>query len=157
VVTETVECGAAAPADLTWLLHRCAQRLRTALDGVTRSHGLVGLRDWIVLSALHAEPGRTQLAVGHALGLDKTTLMSVLDRLEREGLVVRTLDPADRRARIPALTDAGREVQARVTQARDCTQAALLQGFSDDEQQVLRELLTRLADCSADPAVGSCI
>ena len=32
------------------------------------------MRDWIVLAALTAEPRRTQLALAHDLGLDKTTL-----------------------------------------------------------------------------------
>src|ERR1700689_2249094 len=94
----------AQPADLTWLLHRAAQRMRVALDQVARAQGLSGVRDWIVLSALIAGPGGTQLALGHALGLDKTTLTSLLDRLETDGLVVRSLDPHDRRARIPEVT-----------------------------------------------------
>jgi MarR family transcriptional regulator, organic hydroperoxide resistance regulator len=148
------------PADLTWLLHRAAQRMRAALDQVAKARGLSGVRDWIVLSALIAEPGRTQLAVGHALGLDKTTLTSLLDRLETDGLIVRSLDPHDRRARIPEITTAGRRIQARVTQARDHAEAELLQAFSAQEQCLLRDLLTRLAasqsgDCL--PAGGSCI
>src|SRR3984885_6464355 len=73
------------PTDLTWLLHRAAQRMRAALDQVASAQGLAGVRDWIVLSALIAQPGRTQLALGHALGLDKTTLTSLLDRLETGG------------------------------------------------------------------------
>ena len=85
------------PADLTWLLHRAAQRMRTALDQVAQASGLAGVRDWIVLAALTAEPGRTQLALAHDLGLDKTTLTSLLDRLEAGGLVVRSVDPHDRR------------------------------------------------------------
>ena len=103
------------PADLTWLLHRAAQRMRAALDLVAIAHGLAGVRDWIVLSALIAQPGRTQLALGHALGLDKTTLTSLLDRLETGGLIIRSLDPHDGRARIPQVTTAGRRTQARIT------------------------------------------
>jgi MarR family transcriptional regulator, organic hydroperoxide resistance regulator len=68
---------------------------------VARAEGLVGVRDWIVLSAVMAQPDRTQLALGHALGLDETTLTSLLDRLETDGLIIRSLDPRDRRARIP--------------------------------------------------------
>jgi MarR family transcriptional regulator, organic hydroperoxide resistance regulator len=150
----------AQPADLTWLLHRAAQRMRAALDQVARTQRLAGVRDWIVLSALIVEPGRTQLALGHALGLDKTTLTSLLDRLETDGLIIRQLDPRDRRARIPQITTAGRRTQANVTRARDHAEAELLKAFSADEQRLLRDLLTRLA---ADqhgaclPSVGSCI
>src|ERR1700742_3637572 len=108
---------AAPPADLTWLLHRAAQRMRAALDQVAQTCGLTGVRDWIVLAALTAEPGRTQLALAHDLGLDKTTLTSLLDRPEAHGRVVRRVDPHGRRARIPELTGAGRRMQAKVTSA----------------------------------------
>jgi MarR family transcriptional regulator, organic hydroperoxide resistance regulator len=151
---------ASQPADLTWLLHRAAQRMRAALDQVARAQGLAGVRDWIVLSALIADPGRTQLALGYAVGLDKTTLTSLLDRLETGGLIVRTLDPNDRRARIPEITTAGRRIQARVTRARDQAEAELLNAFSAQEQRLLRDLLTRLASGRPDgclAAGGSCI
>jgi MarR family transcriptional regulator, organic hydroperoxide resistance regulator len=113
-----------------------------------------------VLAALTAEPGRTQLALAYDLGLDKTTLTSLLDRLEAGGLIIRSLDPHDRRARIPELTDAGRRIQAAVTRARDRAEAELLSAFSKDEQRMLRALLTRLAAGHAGgclEAGGSCI
>ena len=150
----------APPADLTWLLHRAAQRMRAALDQVARTCGLAGVRDWIVLAALTAEPGRTQLALAHDLGLDKTTLTSLLDRLEAGGLVIRRFDPHDRRARIPELTDAGLRMQAEVTCARDRAEAELLSAFTDAEQKLLRVLLARLAAGQAGgclEASGSCI
>jgi len=151
---------AVSPTDLTWLLHRAAQRMRGALDEVARAHGLAGVRDWIVLSALIADPHRTQLALAQALGLDKTTLTSLLDRLEAGGLVIRSLDPRDRRARIPELTDSGRLVQAEVTGARDRAEAELLGTFTAEEQRLLRGLLTRLASGHKGgclEAGGSCI
>jgi DNA-binding MarR family transcriptional regulator len=144
-------------ADLTWLLHRAAQRMRTALDDVARTHGLAGARDWLVMSAIAVGPPQTQLALAQALGLDKTTLTSLLDRLEARGYVTRSLDSHDRRARIPSLTSSGLEVQRRMAQARDETEAAALRGFTAGEQDLLRDLLARLA---ADPGrnlTGSCI
>ena len=148
--------GAVRP-DLTWLLHRAAQRMRRLLDGVADAQGLTGgVRDWIVLSAVLEEPGRTQLALGHELGVDKSTLTSLLDRLEREGLVVRRADPRDRRARIPAVTDRGREVQERVAHERERAEAAVLSAFSPDESALLRALLERLAG-AGDAGPGSCM
>jgi DNA-binding MarR family transcriptional regulator len=145
----------AGRADLTWLLHRAAQRMRDALDDVARAHGLSGARDWLVLSAIADGPPQTQLALAHTLGLDKTTLTSLLDRLEARGFVTRSLDSHDRRARIPALTAPGRKIERRVARARDETEAAVLCEFTDRERQLLRDLLTRLtADAGGR---GSCI
>jgi len=145
--------------DLTWLVHRAGQRLRAGLDGVAHREGLPGGREWIVLSAISAAPGRTQLALGHELGLDKTTLTSLLDRLERDALVVRTQDPRDRRARIPEITEKGRTVQERVAHGRDAADDAAMAGFAPDERELLRHLLVRLAAGPDDrPAPGgSCM
>jgi DNA-binding MarR family transcriptional regulator len=141
--------------DLTWLLHRAAQHVRAGLDAAAREHGLAGARDWIVLSAVAAGPRQTQLALAQSLGLDKTTMTSLLDRMETRGLIARCTDSHDRRARIPELTDEGRRVQAEVAGARDRVEAGLLGGFTVDEQAQLRGLLTRLTVAPADH--GSCI
>ena len=145
----------ASRPDLTWLLHRAAQHMRVALDEAAQAHGLSGARDWIVLSALSTGPRQTQLALAHSLGLDKTTMTSLLDRMEARGLVTRGTDSHDRRARIPELTEDGRRVQAEVTGARDHVESALLAKFTKQEQHLLRELLARLAE--PDSATGSCI
>jgi DNA-binding MarR family transcriptional regulator len=109
-----------------------------------------------VLSALSTGPRQTQLALAHSLGLDKTTMTSLLDRMEARGLITRCTDSHDRRARIPELTEDGRRVQAETTSARDRVEAALLASFTQQEQHLLRDLLARLASESAS-ATGSCI
>jgi DNA-binding MarR family transcriptional regulator len=147
--------GAGRP-DLTWLLHRAAQNMRIAFDEAARAHGLAGARDWIVLSALSTGPRQTQLALAQSLGLDKTTMTSLLDRLEGRGLISRGTDRHDRRARIPELTEDGRRIQAEVALARDTVESCLLAAFTPQEQHQLRELLARLAT-PAPHAAGSCI
>ena len=151
--------AAGARNDLTWLLHRSAQRMRGALDEAAREHGLSGARDWIVLSAIAAGPRQTQLALAQSLGLDKTTMTSLLDRLEAAGLVTRAQDSRDRRARIPGLTVAGTRVQHELIAARDRAEAVVLSQLSADEQRVLRAMLSRLAEGPADDprAAGSCM
>lgn len=62
---------------------------------------------------------RTQLQIATQLGIDKSTLVPVLDRLERDGLIVRTSAERDRRLHIPQPTPAGLEVVKKVAIARD--------------------------------------
>src|ERR1700728_5386312 len=92
----TASTGPSAESEITWLLHRAAQRMRGATGEQAEKHG-IQLRDYIVLSALDKTPNLTQVELGKALGLDRTTLMSQLDRLERTGLLVRPRDPRGRR------------------------------------------------------------
>ncbi len=145
--------------DLTWLVHRVGQRLRAGLDEGARREGLAGGREWIVLSAVRLVPGRTQLALASELALDKTTMTALLDRLERDGLVVRRTDPRDRRARIPEITERGCEVQDRVADGRDAAEDRVLADLSPAEREQLRVLLGRLAaDCDTGGVPGgSCM
>jgi DNA-binding MarR family transcriptional regulator len=128
--------------------------MRGATGEQAEKHGLT-LRDYIVLSALAMPPDLTQGELGKALGLDKTTLMSQLDRLERRGLVVRRSDPRDRRARIPEITEAGDAVRAKVARACAGAEAAVLNNYSHDQVQVFRRMLFDIIADSDDR--GSCL
>jgi DNA-binding MarR family transcriptional regulator len=141
-------------SEITWLLHRAAQRMRGATGEVAERHGLT-MRDYIVLSALDKTPGLTQGELGKALGLDKTTLMSQLDRLEQRGLVVRHNDPRDRRLRIPAITDDGEALRAKVADACAAVEASVLGSFGQGEVQSLRRLLFTIIGDVEDR--GSCL
>ncbi|WP_433304936.1 MarR family winged helix-turn-helix transcriptional regulator [Actinoplanes sp. CA-030573] len=148
------ELGPTAESEITWLLHRAAQRLRAVTGEQAERHGLQ-LRDYIVLSALHKTPNLTQAELGKALGLDKTTLMSQLDRLERTGLVVRQSDPRDRRLRIPTITASGESLRADVAAACARAEAAALRDYDAAQVQELRHMLFAIIGDSEDR--GSCL
>lgn len=154
-VTAPVDAaGPSVESEITWLLHRAAQRMRNAVGEQAERYG-IGLRDHIVLSAVHRTPDLTQIELGKALGLDKTTLMSQLDRLERAGLVERRTDLRDRRARIPVLSEAGDKVRAAVAETSKQVEARALEAFAPDEVALLRRMLFTIIGSSTDP--GSCL
>ena len=146
--------GPGPDSELTWLLHRAAQRLHTAVGVEAERHGLT-LRDHIVLSALDKTRGLTQVELGLALGVDKTTLVSELDRLEKAGLIERTVDPRDRRARIPALTAAGDSLRATIAVGAAAAETAATQSIDPELLASLRDALYSIINTTDDP--GSCI
>ena len=106
--------------DLTWLAYRAAEALGEAFNKVSREAGLADLRDWLVLALISSDDAqRTQLEIATQLGIDKSTLVPLLDRLERDGLIVRATSERDRRVRIPKATPAGIKVARKVAIARD--------------------------------------
>jgi MarR family transcriptional regulator, organic hydroperoxide resistance regulator len=142
--------------DVNWLLNRAAHGLREAMDAEATAHG-TSIRGHIVLTALAQNEGRpfSQLALGHALGVDKTTMTALLDKLERSGLVVRTPDPNDRRARIPVLTEAGRELQAKLYIQLRSVEERILSPLSAADRDVLRSLLRKIIPM--EHIEGSCM
>lgn len=141
-------------SELTWLLHRAAQHMHNVTGEQAEKRGL-SLREYIVLSALDKTPGLTQGELGKSLSLDKSTLMSQIDRLEGRGLVVRRNAPGDRRLRIPEITESGEALRAAVAEASAAAEAAVLDGFSQDQIASLRRMLFAVIGDSRDP--GSCL
>lgn len=146
--------GPGPDAELTWLLHRAAQRMHAAVGVAAEGQGLT-LRDHIVLSALDKTDGLTQIELGHVLGMDKTTLMAELDRLERAGLISRQVDPRDRRARIPAITQEGDAVRARIAHDAAAAEATAVESLTQDQRDLLRDALYSIIGTSDDP--GTCL
>jgi MarR family transcriptional regulator for hemolysin len=96
------------PVDLSFLLNQAsyalAARLGAALDEVG-----VSVREYCVLWKAD-EQERSQTEIAELAGLDKTTLVVTLDALERAGYAERRVSSTDRRARVVAVTTAGRRV-----------------------------------------------
>ncbi|KAA0020185.1 MarR family winged helix-turn-helix transcriptional regulator [Antrihabitans cavernicola] len=115
--------GRTPPAvDLSMLLNQASYavtaRLGVALDAIG-----VSVKVYCVLSK-GVDGDFTQAQLAERAWLDKTTLVNVLDAMERDGLAVRTLSPTDRRVRVVAITPKGRELLDRAD--------VLVQGAYDD-------------------------
>jgi len=67
-----------------------------------------------------------------------------LDRLEHAGLITRAPDPADRRGVLIALTEAGRELIDRATEAHLANERRILAELTESEQRALADLLRKL-------------
>lgn len=130
--------------DLGALFGRITRRLLDAERPLLRAHGL-SMWAYAVLSALAERPAATQQALAGSIGYDKTRLIALLDRLERDGMVVREPDPSDRRAHTVRLTPAGEARHAAVKAEVRAMEAELLGELTAEEEQNLLATLTRLA------------
>lgn len=103
-----------------------------------------------VLNYLLATGAAIQQEIGAAVGVDPSTMVGLIDELERAGLAKRRPHPRDRRAREVVITPKGRRtVERGRTLARE-VEDAVLQGLASDERRRLLKLL-RKALASAPP------
>src|SRR5271170_3933747 len=65
-------------------------------------------RQWGILLLLMHRPGIDQISVANLLGLDRSTTGMVLKKLEKDGLVVRSIGVRDRRRHSLQLTQSGK-------------------------------------------------
>ncbi len=88
----------------------------------------------------------SQQEVAEAVGVDRTTLVALVDGLEQAGWVVRERNPNDRRAYALRLRREGQTMQKRAEKALDKTADAFFSPLSAAERQELRRLLLRLIE-----------
>jgi DNA-binding MarR family transcriptional regulator len=101
---------------------------------------------YAVLHAIAAQPGIDQASVGQVAAIDKATLATLLLRLEERGLIVRTVDVADRRRRLLELTDQGGTQLREAVRVANSVDPALLSRLTGAERDELRRLLAKLAE-----------
>lgn len=94
------------------------------------------------------EHGVRQVTLAHAVGIEGPSLVRVLDQLCAAHLTTRVEDPADGRAKIVSLTDAGRALVERIETKLADLRARVLQDVSDDE---LRTALRVVRRFTSDP------
>ena len=106
--------------------------------GLGVSPGRFGL-----LALVEANPGVSQSRLAHAVGLDRSTMVAVLDQLEDRGLVERRAGP-DRRTNGLWLTRDGRRVVAQLKRRIGEHEARIAARLSAKERETLLALLRRL-------------
>ena len=128
--------------DLAAMVVPLGRALAATEQPVLRAHELT-MWAYVVLTALAEQPTRTQAALAHAIGADKTRIIGVLDDLQERGLIQRQPDPADRRVRVLSLTGAGRRVHRSAQAAIQAREDRLLARLSAaDRRGFLRALET---------------
>jgi DNA-binding MarR family transcriptional regulator len=130
--------------DLAAMIAPLQRALIAAELPVLRAHGL-SMWGYVVLNALDGEPVRTQAALAEFIGADKSRIIGVLDELEDNGLLVRTRDPADRRARFVAITDEGRSKRRAVQVDIQHTEERLLAELPPADREAFLRALATLA------------
>jgi DNA-binding MarR family transcriptional regulator len=135
------------PASLSvwtgYLLGRATDQSREYFEALVKPLG-IGRRHFGVLAVLGEEKPLSQVEIGERLGIDRNTMVLLLDDLEAKVLVTRRRDPADRRAHLVSLTDAGRKTLAQSTDAARRTNDEVFAPLSAEERALLHSLLSRL-------------
>jgi len=129
------------------LLHRAAALWRVSLDERLRPWDMSQATWRTLLLLRQTEQDYNQTTLASRLGVETPTLVRLLDRMERLGLVRRVPDPQDRRQKYVRITDQGMqlagELEGEVASMRD----VMLAGIPEEELVVgLRVLEAILAN-----------
>ncbi len=132
----------ALDVELMPLLGQASYALMTELAVGLARLGITPRGHHVLLHALHGDLTQTELA--GLCALDKTTMVVTLDELEKAGLAQRQLSGSDRRTRIVAVTETGRQVLAEAQEIVGQIYADVLSALPEGEREAFVQGLERL-------------
>lgn len=86
----------------------------------------------------------TQLGLGEQCGIDKATMVKMIDSLEDKGLVERKVDPTDRRAKQIELTTKGRKLLGPIKETRLRVESKFLKALTKEEATVFKAMTKKI-------------
>jgi DNA-binding MarR family transcriptional regulator len=136
------------PASLTrytgFLLAKAHQRLFTRFADQCRRQAM-DVPGAGVLHLLKEAGPMSQQHLGRKLRIDRTTMVKLVDGLEKAKLARRKNHPGDRRAYLVEITPAGSKALAAVGKIADRMESELLVQFTESERKLIRRALLTLA------------
>jgi DNA-binding MarR family transcriptional regulator len=104
----------------------------------------IDTRQWGTLVSLDDERPLSQAEIALLVGIDRTTMVAVVDDLESKGLVVRRSHREDRRKNVVEITDAGRDLRERAAARVDECEREFLSVLSETEARQLKAALVKV-------------
>ena len=97
-----------------------------------------------ILDYLREHNGSIQKDISAACHIEQASLTSVLNGMEKKGLIVRKKRDGNRRSLYVFLTEKGSEFAERIEAEFDNIEKSAMEGFSDKEKETLITLLSRM-------------
>ena len=131
--------------DMPGHLIRRAQQISTALFAEECAEFDLTAVQYAALVAIRTHPEVDATRLSQLIAFDRSTLGSVLERLEAKGWILRTGSPTDRRVKLLRLTLEGERLLRQVEPAVRRVQQRLLEPLSPADRATMLRLLGQLA------------
>ena len=99
-----------------------------------------------VMAIINENPGRTQSAIAEAAGVDRSSLVPILNKFEKDGLIHRAPVKGDKRAYAVRLTKKGEKELTVLEEKAEEIEAQVIAGLGAKDHAQLIDLLKRFHD-----------
>ena len=130
-----------------FLLSRATWAMNHSVNRMLRDNGLpdISVAYFAVLQALWENDGMSITDLGEKAQLEKSTMTSLIDRMEKAGLVRREDHPTDRRAYKICLTPRGKGLEEKLDEVVVRAYRHLTRGISEEDLEKSIKVCKRLA------------
>jgi len=128
-----------------FIVNNTAKLFQKSLDIELRRNAGVTLSQWRVVGALVLQPGLTQKEIADKMGIEGATLVPVIDKMEKDGLLKRKPDLTDRRANRIYLTSKADSLWASMTECALKIRRSSTKNISDDDIKITLDTLRKIS------------
>ena len=143
--TTTTSIPVSLADQIGYLLSKAHLRVHTRANEALEPLGLT-VKQYGLLTLLVHEGSVSQGRLGEVMKIDRTTMVALIDDLERAGHVDRTRNPEDRRAYALGANASGRRVQRRAATLMKQVYAETLSPLSSSERGELQRMLRAIIE-----------
>lgn len=104
----------------------------------------ITIEQWTVLNVLWDKDGQSQQELANSTFRDKPSITRLIDNLEKQHLVVRIPDKADRRTNLVFLTHKAKKLKEPTLQQAEKTMEEALVGVTEAQLNTCREVLAKI-------------
>jgi DNA-binding MarR family transcriptional regulator len=127
-------------ASLGYLLKQAASVLRVEMEAALRPQGL-SVTQYACMELLLHRPGLSNSELARGAFVTRQSMNTLLQAMERDGLVIRPIEEAQGRILPTKLTALGRERLSKASATVNEVEQRMRQNMSPDQQDLLRQLL----------------
>src|ERR687888_2737878 len=127
-----------------FIVNRTAKAFVKAFDSELRDKVGVTFGQWKVIVMLVNQNGLTQKEIAEKLALEGSTLIPIIDKMEKEGLVVRRVDSSDRRNNRIYRTEKADALWDRMVECATKVRQVSVKDISEKDISIMRSVLDKI-------------
>ncbi len=127
-----------------FIVNQAAKAFVKALDSELRQKVGVTIGQWKVMVMLVNQNGLTQKEIAEKLALEGPTLIPILDKMEKEGLVIRKVDPNDRRNNRIYRTEKADTLWNSMIECGFKIREVSIKGIPDENVKIMKDSLEKM-------------
>ncbi|WP_166285257.1 MarR family winged helix-turn-helix transcriptional regulator [Candidatus Nitrosotalea sp. FS] len=128
-----------------FVVNMTAKAFQKSFDIELRKTAGVSLSQWRVVGALVIQPGLTQKEIADKVGIEGATLVPIIDKMEKEGLLKRKPDSSDRRVNRIYLTQKADSLWESMVECALKIRKSSTKNISENDIQTTLETLRKIS------------
>jgi len=127
-----------------YCLFKVSNRIKSVLEEAILPFEIHGVHFAILTILLEGGDTPSQNELGEQMGIDKASMVKLIDHLEKKKLIARVSDSIDRRCKLLHLTPHGKSVITKAGAAACAAEKKFMSTLSADDQKVVKKIIPQL-------------